>query len=235
MLAAASLEPLPLRSWLVDAPHSLNAMSWQGQKAPHRDGFGYAYCDENGRMRVHRWGTQALEKAGQGLPGNLEVRSRTVLAHVRKASTEFRHLRGAVHAHPVVHPGLVLAHNGTVRDAHALDPSPGTDTQKLVRWLAQKWSDGTLDGLSQALAELLRMVRDYTAINLLLVKSKSLFALCLYRQDPQYYTLHWAQTPRAVVVASEPVDPSWGWQPMANGELLEVGPDLTVSRRLLFP
>jgi predicted glutamine amidotransferase len=40
---------------------------------------------------------------------------------------------------------------------------------------------------------------------------------------------------RAVVVASEPMDEQPGWDLMASGELLRVGPDLTVERSIVLP
>ena len=38
-----------------------------------------------------------------------------------------------------------------------------------------------------------------------------------------------------VVVASEPMDEDPGWQPVAPGELVRIGPDLTVTRELILP
>lgn len=231
MVGVVSVRPGPLRQWLVDAPHSLRAMSLRGQKAPHRDGFGYAYRDGRGRMRIFRWGKEGLSAAGEGLPGDLALASDLVVAHLRKASPEFAGRRGGVDAHPLVYGGLVLAHNGTIRDAQVLDPGPGTDSQRLVRWLAQRWTDGALSGLAQALEDLLGIVQDYTAINLLLTRSQGLFAFCCFRQDPEYYTLHCKKTPEHVIVASEPVDQSPDWQALSNGVVLEVQPNLAVAQR----
>jgi glutamine amidotransferase len=85
------------------------------------------------------------------------------------------------------------------------------------------------------LAELLALVRDFTALNLLLTEGTTLWALCLYTQDPDYYTLHWRQGDGEVVVASQPVDDQPGWAPLATGTLLRVGPDLAVSTEGLVP
>jgi glutamine amidotransferase len=45
---------------------------------------------------------------------------------------------------------------------------------------------------------------------------------------------HLAQAP-AVVVASERMDESPGWRELEPGELLHVGPDLRVTRRIVLP
>ena len=38
-----------------------------------------------------------------------------------------------------------------------------------------------------------------------------------------------------VVVASEPMDEDPGWQPIASGELVRIGADLSVTRELILP
>ncbi len=226
LLGVLSQTPQPLAHHLRDAPHSLLRMSLWGQKAPHRDGVGWAYRDGRGRMRLHRWGARAL--AGRdGLPGDLTPATTLLLAHARKASPEFRGLRGALHAQPMSRDGLLLAHNGTVRDAHVLGAGTSTDSQALLHWLARAWTPRTPEGLREALQELLGLVRDFTALNLLVTDGEVLYALCLYTGDPGYYTLHLRRGGEEVVVASEPAEGEPGWTPMENGELLVVSPDLT--------
>jgi len=234
LLGVATREPRSPRETLIDAPRSLHAVSLRGAKAPHRDGIGWAWRDAQGRMRLHRWGAQAL--AGHDLlPGDPPPPTSLLLAHARKGSPGYASLRGAVHAQPLAHDGLILAHNGTVHDVDALGEGGGTDSQVLLRWLARAWSPRTHDRLVQALAELLALVRDFTALNLLLTEGTTLWALCLYTQDPDYYTLHWRQGDGEVVVASQPVDDQPGWAPLATGTLLRVGPDLAVSTEGLVP
>ncbi|MCR4391372.1 MAG: class II glutamine amidotransferase [Candidatus Acetothermia bacterium] len=233
MLGFVSREPIPIRRYLVDAPHGLLAMSRRGQKAPHRDGFGWAYLDGRGRMRLYRWGRAVLARVGDGVPSDLDAATTLLLAHARKASPEYGALTGGAHAHPMVHDGVFLAHNGTVRDAEVLDRGSGTDSQKLVRWLARAWQPRTLQGLTGALRELLGMIRDYTALNLLLTDGSSLYAFCLYTRDPDYYTLHHRMDEGAVVVASEPLDAGPGWRPVPSGELLCIESGLTLTRTRL--
>ncbi|MCX7750802.1 MAG: class II glutamine amidotransferase [Candidatus Bipolaricaulota bacterium] len=226
LLGVVATRPQSLAHHLRDAPHSLLRMSLRGKKAPHRDGLGWAYRDDRGRMRLHRWGARAL--AGrEDLPGDLSPETTLLLAHARKASPEFGGLRGAVHAQPLTRDAILLAHNGTVRDAHVLGKTASTDSQALLDGLARAWRPRTPEALREALQSLLKLVRDYTALNVLLTDGEVLYALCLYTGDPDYYTLHLRRGGDAVVVASEPAPGEPGWAPLGNGELVVIAPNLT--------
>lgn len=230
MLGFLSREPIPIRRYLVEAPRGLLHMSLHGKKAPHRDGFGYAYLDGSSRIAVHRWGKEDLDRVPDGLPGDLDSSTTLLIAHVRKASPEYGARLTDEEAHPFAVEGLVLAHNGTIRDAEALDPAPGIDSQRLARWLARAWQPRTPEALARALEELLARVRDYTAVNLLLTEGTSLYAFCRYTQDQEYYTLWYKAAGEAVIVASEPVGDGSGWQPLSNGDLLHMLPNLTYRK-----
>lgn len=228
LLGTISREPKLIRQYILDAPHGLQALSRHGARAPHRDGVGWAYRDARGRMRLHRWGASALARA-ETLPGDLSVATTLLVAHARKASPEYRAALGALQAQPLVQDGLFLAHNGTIRDVAALDAGTGTDSQRLLNWVAQAWMPRTRDRLAEALTKIPGMIRDYTAINLLLTDGGFLCAFCLYTRDPDYYTLYWRAGDDAVVVASEPVDDQPGWRAFGNGELVMIQPDLSVD------
>jgi len=230
MLGFLSREPIPIRRYLVEVPRCLLHMSLHGKKAPHRDGFGYAYQDGSGRMAVHRWGKEDLDRVPNGLLGDLDPSTILLIAHVRKASPEYGARLTDQEAHPFALEGLVLAHNGTIRDAEALDPAPGIDSQRLARWLSRAWQPRTPEALVWALEELLAWVRDYTAVNLLLTEGTSLYAFCCFTQDQDYYTLWYRAAGEAVIVASEPVDDSPSWQPLSSGELLHIGSELNLER-----
>ncbi|MDD2911982.1 MAG: class II glutamine amidotransferase [Candidatus Bipolaricaulis anaerobius] len=223
LVGALAGTPFPLRRYLLE-DHGLLALSLRGAKAPHRDGVGWAYRDARGRMRLHRWGGGALA-GNDGLPGDPSPETTLLIAHARKASPEYRAMRGAIHAHPLVRDGVFLAHNGTVRDTSSLGDGNGTDSQRILDWLVRTWHPRTPDRLVEALRELLGLIHDYTALNLLLTDGSSLYAFCCHTRDPDYYTLHRRGGDGAVVVASEPVDGRAGWEPMPNGTLLAVGPD----------
>ena len=226
LLGVVTREPMPLRRYLTEARQSFLVLSLRGAKAPHRDGVGWVYRDAQGRMRLHRWGREAL--AGrEDLPGEISAETTLLVAHARKASPEYRRMMGALHAQPLVRGGVFLAHNGTVRDVGALGDGIGTDSQRILDWLVRTWHPRTPDRLAEALRELLRLIQDYTAVNLLLTDGALLCAFCLYARDPDYYTMGWRDEDGAVVVASQPIDDQPGWTALRNGELLVVEPDLS--------
>lgn len=228
LLGVVAREPVAIRSYLLDAPHGLQGMSLCGVHAPHRDGVGWAYRDLAGRMRLYRWGATALART-QSLPGNLSAPTTLLLAHARKASPEYRGMQGALQAQPLVQDGLFLAHNGTIRDVALLGAGAGTDSQRLLGWLNRTWNPRTPDRVPAALRDLAGLLRDYTAVNFLLSEGASLYALCLYTREPDYYTLRWRDDGGAIVVASEPIDDRPGWRSLGNGELLTIGPDLSAT------
>ena len=234
LVGAVLREPKDLRPLLLDAPRGLYGVSLRGAKAPHRDGVGWAYRDVRERMRLHRWGASGLAGA-ETLPGALSVVATLLVAHARKASPEYRTALGALQAQPLVRDGLFLAHNGTIHDVDPLGETMGTDSQRLVEWLVARWRPRTPDRLTEVLRALAGMIRDYTAINLLLTEGTCLYALCLYTRDSDYYTLHWREEDDGVVVASEPIDDRPGWKAFRNGELLVIPPDLSVAVLRVVP
>ena len=101
--------------------------------------------------------------------------------------------------------------------------------------LARRWRPRTPEALRKALEELLALVRDYTAINFLFTDGKSLYAFRRCAEKPDYYGLWFHVGPRLVLVASEPLA-DVGWHPLADGELLAIAPDLSLSRyRITIP
>lgn len=220
MLGVVSSEPFPIRRWLVDASPGLLGLSLGGKNAPHRDGLGYAFLTPNGQWRLYRFGPKLL--AQNGIPGPIDSEALVLLAHARKSSQEYHEFRGAVHAHPFFHDGIFLCHNGTVRDTGPLGEWLGTDTRKVLLWLAQRWQPRTPEQLKECLTELLRILKDYTALNLLISDGLNLYALCAHTKDPDYFTLWVHESPGLVVVASEPADEEKTWFSLRNRELLVV-------------
>jgi len=237
MLGFIGESPVPLRKFFVEAPNGLLGMSLRGKKAPHRDGFGYAWRDASGTMAIRRYGRAELARTPRSFPDPLGERSTLAIGHVRKASKIYRDRVTVGEVHPFAAGGVFLAHNGTIHDADLLDPEPGIDSQKLARWLARAWRPRTPEGLLRALERLLATVRNFSAIDLLLTDGHVLYAFCCYArsEDEDYYTLWFRKGEDTVVVSSEPVDDGPGWVPMRNGELLWVAPGLEVRRRVFRP
>ncbi len=221
MLGVWSHEPFLIRRWLLDASPGLLGLSLAGKKAPHRDGLGYAFRDPAGRWKLFRFGPEALAQGG--IPGPLDSQALLLLAHARKSSPEYQKFRGGLYAHPFYYDGLFLCHNGTVRDVNRLGIREGTDSWRILVWLSRRWQPRTPEKLQECLADLLEVLRDYSALNLLLSDGENLYALCAYTQDADYYTL-WVHEEKGIVaVASEPADIQKAWQPLENRELILIG------------
>ncbi|MBC7222297.1 class II glutamine amidotransferase [Candidatus Bipolaricaulota bacterium] len=222
MLGVVSSKPFPIRRWLVDASPGLLGLSLRGKNAPHRDGLGYAFRDPFGKWRLFRFGPRVLTQ--NEIPGPIDSEALVLLAHARKSSREYRGFCGAVYAHPFFYDGVFLCHNGTVRDAHLLGDWLGTDTRKILLWLGKRWRPRSAERLEECLAELLQLLQDYTGLNLLISDGENLYALCAYKQDPDYFTLWVREGEGFVVVASEPADEERAWYPLQNRELLVIFP-----------
>ena len=229
MLAFMSREPKPISHYVWEVSRSLQWMSHSGRKAPHRDGFGIAHKNDEGRMILRTWGQEELAPLEARQFADIAgIKTTLLLAHARQASEGYQEMTSA-EAHPFLEDTLYLAHNGTIRDVHALGGSEGTDTQRLLRWMIAHWKPRSFLGLRAALMQLLGAIKDYTAIDLLITEGTHIYAFCCFREQPEYYTMHFRVDETLVIVASEPLDDG-AWQQLRSGELLQISPDLTVQQ-----
>jgi predicted glutamine amidotransferase len=244
--------------WLLEAPDSL---SRQSRRDP--DGTGLGVYDASGAPRVMRHPIAAYRDRAFAEEAR-EVRSRTFIAHVRYASTggltvENTHpfmLDGRLFAHNGVIGGLdaLDAHLGAARGLVRGD----TDSERFFALLtaetARRGGDVTA-GLTAA-ARWVAAELPLFALNVIVTTADELWAL----RYPETHDLQVLErTPRgrhldhasaagsirvrsgdladlpAVVVASEPMDEDPGWSSLASGQLLHVGPDLSVRRELILP
>lgn len=233
LLGVVASPPRAVDWYLTAAPHSLLWQSLHGEKAPHRDGCGYAWWE--GGLQVRRWGKAELANFSQGLPPGPQKPISSLIAHVRKASPEYRPQLAAEQAHPFPMDDFALAHNGGIRDADKLDPAPGIDSQRLARWLSRHRQPRSPEGLVHTLSLLPSLVSNYSAINLLLLTQDTLYAFCLHTEKPDYYSLWYRHASGEVVVSSQPLDHVPGWQRLKNGELLCVSLSLEVRSFHVLP
>lgn len=228
MVGIIARRPLPVGYELVEAPRSLLWLSRNGQQpytgrtGTHPDGWGLAWR-EGEEMKLTKRGTPAGEdpefvRHAQGLETDL------LIAHVRKASPGLKVC--LENAHPFSYQGLCLAHNG---DIDSLPGDAGTDSERLLRWLAPQW-----DRSQPGLLRLLQAARAFrhTSLSFLMSEGSTLYALRQVRERPRflaYYTLYLKRTEEKTVVASEPLDDSPEWQAVDNATLLiiEAGGEIT--------
>jgi predicted glutamine amidotransferase len=187
----------------------------------HPDGWGIAYRWK-GEIRLLRSGDPA--SADPSLAGIGESTD-CFLGHVRYAdNTETVNVSNS---HPFLLRGIALAHNGTIegRIGKEAESRMVSDTLVFLDHLADCWKDRTHAGLCEALSRLLgdaELVGEYSAANMLILSGDALFALRKYREEEDYYTLFLRDEAGMILVASEPLDDSPRWRPLANGELVEL-------------
>jgi predicted glutamine amidotransferase len=233
MLAFASDEPRDVAPYLARlarlSAHGNLVDRWEKRPGGnHPDGWGIAFR-QGGEIRLIRSGEPAA--TDPSLPG---IRGSTdrFLGHARYADDTDTVNEG--NAHPFLVRGIALAHNGTFRGRIGEEAKRRkvSDTLVFLEHFADCWKDRTHAGLCEALSRLLgdgELVGRYSAATMLIAAGEAVFALRNYRKDEDYYTLSLRSEPGLVIVASEPVDDSPRWRPLANGELVELGTRRTFS------
>jgi glutamine amidotransferase len=213
----------------------------------HRDGFGIAFFEDRG-LRLFVDPASARVSPVAAMVRDYPIRSRHVIAHIRKAT------QGRValeNTHPFVRElwgrYWVFAHNGDLQGFRprlhaAFRPVGDTDSEHAFCWLMQELAKAhadvpPIDELSRTLGELLPQPAAHGSFNLLLSNGSALWA----HGSTQ---LHWLErrhpfgharladddlsvdfatrtTPcdRVAVVATQPLTRDEPWQALAAGEL----------------
>jgi predicted glutamine amidotransferase len=226
MLAFASEEPRDLAPYLAHiarlSAHGNLVERWEKRPGGnHPDGWGIAFRQEGGTRLIRSGEPAATDPSLAGIQGSTD----RLLGHARYASNT--ETVDAGNAHPFLHQGIALAHNGTFRGqiGEEADKRRVSDTLIFLESLVECWKEKTHSRLCRALSRLLgdtELVGAYSAATMLIASGKTIFALRNYRKDEDYYTLFVRVQPGLIVVASQPLDDSPGWRLLANGELLEL-------------
>jgi predicted glutamine amidotransferase len=213
----------------------------------HRDGFGIAFFEDKG-LRLFVDPASALDSPVATMVKDYPIRSRNVVAHIRKAT------QGRValeNTHPFVRElwgrYWVFAHNGNLeRFAPRLHgqfrPVGDTDSERAFCWLMQELAKAHANvpdvrELSLTLRELLPWPASHGSFNALLTNGQALWAHGSTK-------LHWVarqhpfasatlrdedlsvdfgsltqSSDRVAVVATEPMTRDEAWSALAPGEL----------------
>lgn len=224
MLAARTVNPQPIADLLLDAPKSLwwqsrNGAQPGGGHGPHGDGWGITW--RTGRRMLVKKSDKSADTDPEFKDFARSLQTDLFLAHVRRASPGMR--VSLQNAHPFQEADLLLVHNGTIRRGLERRDDQ-TDSEAFLRWLSSRWTDRN----SKTFVDILRDASKrfcYSALNFIMTDGNRLFAYRCCREDEKYYTLYYIVSDDRVVVTSEPVDLSKGWQLLKNETLLIV-PDL---------
>ena len=155
-----------------------------------------------------------------------------LLCHLRRASDIIPIT--LANAHPFIHNGWAIIHNGTVFNAESLPRNPGlrgtsdrSDTEHLFHYLLTKIEMVPPDRIAETLAQAMATIKaDYSALNCILSNGRELYAVRQYRKWDDYYTLYTYKLPDSIVISSEPIElpqlKSDSWRPLSNGLLLKI-------------
>jgi predicted glutamine amidotransferase len=225
------------------------------QSVKHPDGWGVAHL-EDGELRVTRalgaaHGSEAFRDHVKALTASL------VLAHIRKASVGGHVLENT---HPFTHDGWVFAHNGTIRKFETrrgdfeqrIDPglrthlSGETDSERcfflFLSELARAPRGETVDRASRALARVATYARqsdprdlprpsvaNFVATNgdvLLALRFGKMLHIAAREGEP----LRSGTQLDALLVASEPTEPTLQWHKLSHGQGVAIDRRRTLHR-----
>jgi glutamine amidotransferase len=213
----------------------------------HKDGFGIAFFEGAGARLFVDHHSAAVSPVAQ-MVRNYPIRSRHILAHIRKAT------QGGValeNTHPFQRElwgrYWVFAHNGNLADFKpklhaAYHPVGQTDSERAFCWLMQELAKNhaslpCVAHLSETLAELVPQVARHGTFNFLLSNGEALWAHCstrlhyVLRRHPfasaqlqdEDLTVDFATqtTPadRVALIVTEPLTRNEDWIALQPGEL----------------
>jgi glutamine amidotransferase len=179
--------------WLLDAPDSLAA-----QSPRNPDGTGVGYYDKHGTPHVDKQPIAAFEDRRFAAEAR-RIRSRTVVSHVRHATTGDR---TAANTHPFCQRDRLFAHNGVIGDIPALERRLGderslvageTDSERYFALVTGE-IDRQSGDVSAGIRAATRWIADHLpilSINFVLISADELWAL----RYPQTHTLFVLQRP----------------------------------------
>lgn len=206
------------------------------QKPGHKDGWGITMAnhDKTAMMPVIRQLGSAHEascyrEAIYATSATPDI----LLCHLRKASDIIPITLS--NAHPFIHNGWAIIHNGTVFKAESLprDPgfnttSDGSDTEHFFHYLLTEIEDQSPgQTIAQTIATAAASINtDYSALNCILSDGRELYAIRQYRQWDDYYTLYTYTLPGSVVISSQPVElpqlKADNWKLLPNNLLVKI-------------
>jgi glutamine amidotransferase len=249
----SGVTPVRATFWLLDAPDSLEVQSHR-----NADGSGIGFFDPAGAPVLDKQPEPAFSDEEFSHEAR-QAESATFVAHVRWASTGGRTLQNT---HPFAMHGRIMAHNGGFGELPRLEEQLGsyaslvlgdTDSERYFALITQQTEahGGDVGAGITAAAGWIAAHLPVSSLNTIVAAPGELWAL----RYPAQHALHVLERPagpglhvrsatssvhapaagRSVVVASEELDGESGWRMLAPGELVHVGPDLSVDSAVVLP
>ena len=232
----------------TDVTFSFTGFAQRGGRTDHHaDGWGIAFFEDRG-LRHFVDHQPACESPVAELIRRYPIRSRNVVAHIRKATQGEVNLQNC---HPFVRElwgrYWVFAHNGDLKDyaprLHAsFRPVGDTDSERAFCWLMQELAKAHaalpgIDELTATLRELVPQIARHGSFNFMLSNGEALWAHCatklywLLRQHPFRtarladeelsvdFARHTTVSDRVAVIVTEAFTRDETWAAFAPGEL----------------
>ena len=245
--------PVQATFWLLDAPDSLEAQSHR-----NADGSGIGFFDSAGTPVLDKQPEAAFSDQEFSREAR-QAESATFVAHVRWASTGGRTVQNT---HPFAMHGRIMAHNGGFGELPRLEEQLGsyaslvlgdTDSERYLALITQQTDahGGDVGAGIAAAASWIGANLPVSSLNTVVTAPGELWAL----RYPAAHALHILERAAgglhvrsatssmhapalkdapSVVVASEELDGETGWRMLAPGELVHVGPDLSVRSEVVI-
>ncbi len=205
-------------------------------KPGHKDGWGMTVSNSQQSAMVpyvrqlgSAYQSPGFRRALESLPDQPDI----LLCHLRKASPTIPITLS--NAHPFLHNGWAIIHNGTIYQANTLprDPylvltSDNSDSEHFFQYLLTKIREMQADQTITAaiLDAVSSLTVDYNSINFILSNGRDLYALRCYRQYESHFTLYYYPTASGLVICSEPIDyqefDRARWSLLSNNTLLKI-------------
>lgn len=242
--------------WLLDAPDSLVVQSRRNV-----DGAGIGFFDETGAPVIDKQPVAAFGDTEFSREAK-QITAETFVSHVRWATAGGRTERNT---HPFAMRGRIMAHNGGFGEIGRLDERLGnyrdlvlgdTDSERYFALITQQ-TDANGGDVGAGITAAARWIGEHlpvSSLNTIVAAPGELWAL----RYPAQHALHILERPGrlvglhvrsatssvhvpdlrdvpSVVIASEDLDGEDGWRMLAPGELVHVGPDLSVDCTVAIP
>ena len=245
--------PVRATFWLLDAPDSLEVQSHR-----NADGSGIGFFDPAGVPVLDKQPEPAFSDE-EFVREARKAESVTFVAHVRWATAGGRTVHNT---HPFTMHGRIMAHNGGFGELPRLEEQLGsyaslvlgdTDSERYVALITQQTEAhrGDVAAGITAAASWIAAHLPLSSLNTIVTAPGELWAL----RYPAQHALHILERPAganglhvrsttssmhapgvgpSVVVASEELDGESGWRMLAPGELVHIGPDLSVHSKVVL-
>ena len=244
--------PVRATFWLLDAPDSLEVQSHR-----NADGSGIGFFDPAGTPVLDKQPEPAFSDE-EFVREARQAESATFVAHVRWATAGGRTVQNT---HPFAMRGRIMAHNGGFGELPRLEEQLGsynslvlgdTDSERYFALITKQTQahGGDVGAGITAAASWIAAHLPVSSLNAIVAAPGELWAL----RYPAQHALHILERPAgaglhvrsatssvhapamapSVVVASEELDGESGWRMLDPGELVHVGPDLSVHSAVVL-